>query len=504
MVRREEATSTQMNIGEFFRSPSAIVMLETILVAGLMFGTFSVLVRVTNMETVGLWVLINALLGFSRAIDFWSRGLASFVGEARGNGKTADAASFVTTAVMSGVGGYAVLAVLGAGVIWLFAEPLSGEHHAALVREIVPLMALTFWLLAIAGTYGGAFIAYGKPLLKASQTVGGAIIFFILAILLAPGYGLWGILISQALQSGLMLVYSAFAFHGFLVRGSEARWRMSQFRQLASFGGKAILVGMLQLSIEPLIRILASQFGGLGAVATVELASRPISVVRGVMTALGQVLVPEFARLGAAARLELAALYHDVSRMFLMTSISAFSLLASAAPALEEVVLGRTGTGFVGFAWLLSIGWFANTITAPAYFLLLSRRRLRPLFWSHLIMTTGAAALGIVGGLVAGVNGAISGAASALVAASLYLAVMTDEDRKGLSAIVRCLWAEPSRLMPVLAAVVSVMALEFTSLPEGDAFFRFAGYGAAITITGIACLLFGDVRSLVQTLAKIG
>jgi O-antigen/teichoic acid export membrane protein len=474
-----------------------------ILLACLMFGTFSVLVRVADMEAVGLWVLLNSLLNFSRAADFWSIGLVSFVGEARGKGEAVAAAGFVSTAVLSGVVGYAVLAGLGASTIWIFAEPLAGGSDAGLVRDIVPLMALTFWLLALAGTYGGAFLAFGRPIFKASQTVGGATLFLVLALLLAPRYGLWGILIAQALQGGVMFVCAAAVFHGYIATSSKVSWDVSQFRQLAAYGSKAIFVGIVQLAIEPVIRLLASHFGGLGFVAIVELASRLIAVVRNVIIAIGQLLVPEFARLGVAAKDQLATFYFDISRMFLLASISAFSLLASAAPFLEEAVLGQSGTGFVGFLLLLSIGWFANTVTAPAYYLLLSRRRLRPLLWSHLIMTPGAVAFGIVGGLFAGIDGAIAGAATALVLASLYLAVATEVEVSGPSAIVRCLRAEPSCLMPALVAVVSVSLLEFTDIQQADWLIRNVFYAAAIAATMIVCLVFVDLRGLLRTAASV-
>ena len=79
-----KARLARLPVCTFICSPSGVVVVETLLLACLMFGTFSVLVRVTDLETVGLWVLVNALLSFSRAADFWSRGLSSFVGEARG------------------------------------------------------------------------------------------------------------------------------------------------------------------------------------------------------------------------------------------------------------------------------------------------------------------------------------------------------------------------------------------------------------------------------------
>lgn len=492
-----------MRIAALLKSSSGVVVLETILAACLQFGTFSVLVRVTSMETVGLWVLVNAILGFSRAADFWSRGLGSFVGEARGKGEDEEAASFVSTAVWSGVIGYGVLALLGAAVLYFFAAQIAGEAFAEPVREISPFIAVTFWLLAIAGTYSGAFLAFGKPSLKAAQTVCGGALFLIFVVLLAPRFGLWGILVAQAIQGGIILLFGAVAFHGFLTRGSPAFWSASQFRRLAVYGSKAIVVGSLQLAIEPVIRLLASQFGGLSAVAAVELASRLIAAVRNMITALGQILVPEFARLGAVSPHKSATLFRDVTRIFLVASLSAFSLLVSAAPALEELMLGKVGTGFVPFLWILSIGWFINTVTSSTYFLLVAHRRLQPLFWSNLIMTLGAILLGAGGGLLGGIQGALLGAAAAIIVSSLHLVIVSEERGRGILAYLDFLSNEPLRLMPVIAAFAAVVLLRASGLGQEDLWARICGYGFAIAVTGAACLVFGDIRRVIRTAARI-
>lgn len=484
-----------------FRSASGIVVLETLALAGLMFGTFSVLARVTDLATVGLWVLVNSLLGFSRAADFWSRGLASFVGEARGHDRRGEAVAFVRTAVLTGVVGYAVLGIVGGVAIFAFAGLLVEPEQAKLVREIVPLVSLTFWLLAVAGTYFGAFLAFGRPMLKAIHTVGGALVFLMLSVLLAPAYGLHGILIAQAVQAALTLASCFIIFHVTIAGRSRVWWQRDQFGKLVTFGSKMILVGSMQLAIEPVIRVLVSHFGGLGAVAAVELASRLIGMVRGVITALGQILVPEFARLAAVGKTELAALSRDVSRLYLIASLSAFSLLASAAPALEELVLGRSGTGFVAFVWILSVGWFANTITSPAHFLLLSQRRVKPLLWCHFLMTAGAVAFGGVGGWLAGVNGAMAGAAVALTAASVYLLMVTDDN--AIAALLSLIKSEPVRLLPIVCAISAITVSERSGLWEGDVMVRTGSYAAVIAATFLSCLVFGDIRGLIQSAARL-
>jgi small-conductance mechanosensitive channel len=93
------------------RSPSAIVVFETVAVGLFQFGTYSLLIRFTDAKVIGLWVLVNSLLSMARIADFWSRGLSSFAGQARGRGSPEDAHAYVVTAIASAGMAYLVAAV---------------------------------------------------------------------------------------------------------------------------------------------------------------------------------------------------------------------------------------------------------------------------------------------------------------------------------------------------------------------------------------------------------
>jgi O-antigen/teichoic acid export membrane protein len=492
-----------MNLLVHIASPSGIVVVESILLALINLATYSILLRVCDMETVGLWVLVSSLLAFSRVADFWSRGLSSFVAEALGRGEQMDAAGFVSTAAVSGAAGYLVLSGVGTVAVYLLVGAIAGAEHAGSVREVLPLMAVTFWLTSLAGIYQLAFLGFGRPLLKTVQVLGGALLFLLGAILLAPEHGLAGILLAQALQAAAMLAFALVAFHGFIAPKGAALWQRERLVSLAVFGSKAIVVGAFQLAIEPVIRTLVSYFGGLAAVAVVDLASRLIMFVRGVIVSLGQILVPAFARLSANGAENAALLFRDTNRLFLLASIPAFSLMLSAGPALEQILFGRPERHFLPFIWILSLAWIANTLASSAHFLLHGRRQLRPLLWSHLIMTVGAIALGSLGGLVAGVYGSLGGVAAAFVTAALYL-VRKAEQIVGRSAGFRGdAQHEPKTLLPLVVAGFAALAIHLSGLQFADATVRIFAYVIAIAATLGACLVSVRTRDILMLAERI-
>jgi len=492
-----------MNLRVHIASPSGIVVIETMLLAIINFATYSILLRVTDMEMIGLWVLVSSLLAFSRIADFWSHGLSSFVAEALGRGDRPAATGLVSTASITGAAGYFILASIGTAVVYLLADSIAGVDHAASLRGVLPLIAATFWLTSLAGVYQLAFFGFGRPLLKAIQTLGGALLFMLAATLLTPEYGLAGIILAQALQSVAMLGFALVAFHGFIATKGSTLWQRGHLASLVAFGSKAIPVGVFQLMIEPVLRLLVNYFGGLATVAVVDLASRLIALARGVIVSLGQILVPAFAHLTAKSVFSAGALYRDTNQLFLIVSIPAFSLMLSAVPLLEEILFGRPEGQFLPSIWILSVAWFANLVASPAYFFMLGRRRLRPLFWSHVIMTVGAIILGSLGGLLTGLYGALVGVSVAFIAAAIYLIRQAEHVVGEPAGYRRFLHGRPQALLPLLATLLIAIAININSEYLFSASHRFVVYGLSIAATLGTCLGVVRIRDVLMLAGRI-
>jgi O-antigen/teichoic acid export membrane protein len=434
------------------QSKYAIVVAEAILLAFFTFGTFSVLVRLTDIKTIGLWVLLNSLLSFSRMADFWSTGLVSFVAQSVAEGQRQKAANLVSTAIITGAAGYLLLVAIVGPVIYIFAGAIPGVEDKEQVRLILPLMCLTFWLLSVAATYQIGFLGFDRPGYKVIQTVGGAAMFLLLSVILVPHNGIWGILLAQAIQAFLMLAYGFSIFQFGVVRGAaKFRWYRQDFNKLARFGSKAVVVSVLQIAVDPLIRLLVSHFGGLAAVTLVELATRAIVAVRGLILSVGQLLVPAFARASTQQDDATGKLFLEARTNIMLVTIPSLSCLLSLAPLMERLMLGDRQPLFVPMLWLLCLGWGVNTIISPSYFLLTGHRRLWPLFWNRLMMLVAVGVLGRLGGLAFGVMGVVAGITTGLVLSSIILLLATREF-KGKTERKLNFWSSALWLMPVLMA----------------------------------------------------
>ena len=403
------------------RSNYFVVIAEVFLMTALALSSFAVLVRLTDIKTVGLWILLNSLLSFSKMADFWSAGLVTFVAEEIQFGRAGKASRLVSTSVITAA--TAVLGVIcGVGVaLSIFAQWIPGVEDTKLVQSLVPLMCITFWLLTVGATYQVGFLGFNRPIFKLIQNVGGSLCFLILSLFLVPHYGLWGILFAQAAQGFLMLGFGSLVFHGHVAKSNPLAWAREDFGRLTNYGSKASVVGFLQLASEPIIRLLASNYGGLAAVTQIELATRMIVAVRGLIMSVGQLLVPEFARTSVQDKSATVKLYAKARQVFVLVTIPVLACLLCVAPMLERILLVHSSPEFLPMVWMLSFGWAFNIITAPAFFLLTGQRRLRPLFWNRLLMLLAVSAFGMLGGQLFGILGVTFGVTVGLILASVFV-----------------------------------------------------------------------------------
>ena len=467
------------------RSSYTIVIIETLLLTLFTLGTFSLLLRLTDAKTIGLWVLINSLLSFSRIADFWSAGLSSFVAQSLAEKKQQTAISLVSTAVISTAIGYFALIIIVTPSLYIFASHIPGVQDVVELRRILPLMSFTFWLLSMATTYQIGFLGFNRAGLKVMQTVSGAVIFLVGSLLLVPRYGLWGILLAQTAQGACMLVYAVGVFHLKLAGGlASLRWSRRDFSTLANYGSKFGVISIMQVATDPIARLLVSQFGGLESVTIVEVANRIILAARGLIISAGQVLVPEFARGSAQDVSVTVKLYRLTRQIFVQGTIVGFALLLCLAPLFETVMLGKPTALFIPIFWVLCWGWGINTAAAPAFFLLTGHRRLRPLFWNRLLHLAATLVLGAIGGWWQGTLGVCYGVALGLALSALLILKAAEAfehvtaERPDIYKILR--WSTPlvaavigsavaqNSSIPLIASLLScivVIALAFWALP---------------------------------------
>lgn len=404
-------------------SPSAVSMAETAINAVLQLAVFKVLITEISAPMVGVWVLVNSLLGYARSADFWSRGLSSFIAEERGRDDTRQACCYGITAIVTAAAGFLVLAIGGALILSVFWGAVIGpQADAAIGACIVPLAAFSFWALGLAGTMHIVLLGFENIRVKALLSVGGNVLLLFGVSVLAPQFGVVGAVAAQAAQGVIVLIIEAAVLYNWVWRPNKGGFSRSAFADIAGYGVKSLALGGMQQAIDPLARLVVNSIGGLSAVAIFDLAARLVMTMRGVILAMGQFLVPQFAR---ASTDEASNILRRSEWQSIVFASASFAFMFACAPLISVVIIGKSDTVFLSILWIWAAGWFANICAAPSYYLLSAQRKLRPLFVVHGVMIVASVIGGMVAGCALGLLGALAGfAAGIALSAALQIATV--------------------------------------------------------------------------------
>ncbi|XDZ65780.1 lipopolysaccharide biosynthesis protein [Alphaproteobacteria bacterium LSUCC0684] len=412
-------------------SPAGVSMTEHIVSTLLMMVAYMVLFRRFGLDMAGLWVLLMAMLNYAHVGDIWSKGLLSFMGEERGRGRPDAAASYASTAIMTGAAGYFIL-MAATGMVLFHASPyLFGEDQEGIIRANLHLLVMANWLIASSGNFRQAFIGFGLPVFSAIQRISGSLIFLIGTAVYPTEGGLVSIFHIQIAQGAAMLGFGSMIYFGYVVRPiRHTFWDRRKLDPLIRFGARLLAVSAVQSASDPLIKFLIGQYAGLPAVAVLELALRLIQGVRGLILSTGQVVITYFARIcgqkNGAEDDRITAEFYHVSRIIIGGSVLAFALLFSFAPLVEWVffMASAQAPGARLFPVLLLVfgaGWLVNSMVSSGYFLLVAMRQARPLFIAELIRAGMIAGCGLMLGHAFGAGGFLAAVMLGFILSSFYL-----------------------------------------------------------------------------------
>lgn len=366
--------------------------------AVLLFLAFRFLVRNLAPDDFGLWALLISVAGIARLADFGvGAAAARFVALDLGRGARHEAVQVLQCLALA----TAVLSICLALLVWL-ASPL-------ILAAVVPAPALTsaaallpFMLVNLVLTLTGTAMLGGlegaqRFGVRATVVIAANFVFVIGCMVLTETHGLIGVGLAQVLQGAVLAAGAWLSVRSVL--GFREWWprpaSLGQLRRVWQFGASFQLMTVFQLLTELMIKTLLTQRAGLPAAGLFEIAQRLAMQLRAPLVAACQVLVPAIA--GSDGNLvRITLLYQRSCRLLLILTIAAFGTLLISWPLLISLLLGQFSLELCVVAFIVSVGWGLNVLTAPAYFTLLG---------------TGSTAWHVVGhGLTAGVVAAMAAA----------------------------------------------------------------------------------------------
>ncbi len=394
--------------------------LQSVVVAGTLFFLYRFLLHTIAVEHIGIWSVIFAAASIGKLAEMGvSAGVVKFVSAYLAREDAQRAASSIRTAASAtslGIGLCMILAYFSAP---LYLSLLVGARHEVLAQSVLGLALVSFWLSSVASVYQSGLDGCHRMDFRSALNIATTLLHFTLCIILTPSMGLYGLGLSQIVQSLVTMIGNQVMLQRVLpaMRYRFWGWNGEQLRELLRYGLNAQLASVsITLLSEPITKAFISATGGLGVVAYYDMATRIISQLRSVVLSAFQAMVPMVSHIQEHDASQLKTLYVRSSRSMADVAIPMFVAVAALAPLISQVWIGRIESVFVYSSAVLSIGWCLNTLIVPAYMMNLGTGDLRWNTISHLI-------IGFVNTLFGWILSRFYGAEGAIVGWSLALSL---------------------------------------------------------------------------------
>ncbi|HLA64332.1 MAG TPA: oligosaccharide flippase family protein, partial [Rhodothermales bacterium] len=305
----------------------------------------------------------------------------------------------------------------------------AAEMPAALA--LLPYACVSFWLAAVAGAVQSGLEGCSRYDLRNVVLIVGQVLYVGLALWWVRRSGLVGVALAQVVQGGVLVVSFWLLLRRELpaVRWLPGRWDRALFREMLGYGLNFQAMGLLRMIYEPTTKALMSAYGGLALTGYYEMAGQLVTKLRALLVAAQQVMTPEVAALSESAPERVREVYAAADAVNWYLCVPVFALMIAAGPLASYLWIGHVEPAFVVFTTLLALGWFANAITGPAFFLLLGTGEMRVVVASHVTIAVVNGAGGWLLGTTVGGYGVAGAWAAALTAGAVHLMLGIPRDR---------------------------------------------------------------------------
>jgi O-antigen/teichoic acid export membrane protein len=374
-----------------------------------------------GVDQLGIWSVVLATVSSARISELGFGGsIIKFVAAHQAKGDYQAAAESVQTAAIS-VGALSTIIVLIAYPLLLLALPhLLPVEGLDSGRLILPYGLASLWLTSVACIWMNSIDACLRSELRAGIMIFGSVIFLLFSLIFVEFYGLLGLAVAQVAQS-VFLFTAGWVFIRKVMPALPIlpqQWKLAYFRDMLGYGINFQVSSFAIFLFEPITKILFGRYGGLIAAGYFEIAERMVTTLRAVVVESNRVIVPVYAGM-TSYEVDAPHLYVKNTKNLYFIVIPVFAALMALTPAICEVWVGSFQPHFVIMGAWITLAWFINTVTTPAYFAYLGQGKLYWITISHVVMGVINIIAGSLLGRFFGWQGILAAFVTSLVIGSL-------------------------------------------------------------------------------------
>ena len=421
-----------MALSRVFRN-AGMASTQVLVSGGILFVLFYYLIRTIGANDLGIWSVVLATSSTARLSQLGlSGGVVRFVAKYIARKDADRASAVIQTATISIACLMTIILVALYPIFLVLLRYFLPAESYVTGLSLVPFALISLWLGALSGVFASGLDGVLRTDVRSLIVMGSATLHLALVVSFVPNYGLLGLAYAQVIQSLFVLILSWSMLRRYLISLPiiPYRWNRNLFREMLKYGLNIQAASISQMLFDPTSKLLMSKFGGLEFVAFFEMANRMVQQFRSLVVSANQVLVPIFSSMYETTPDRIGSMYRDSFSLFLFMALPIFSGVIAMTPIVSVLWIGTYEVSFVSFSVILAIGWFLNTLSAPAYFANMGTGHLSWNTAAHVSMGILNALLGTVLGMKFGAAGVAVGFVVALVIGSGLVVVSYHKENK--------------------------------------------------------------------------
>lgn len=388
----------------------------------------------------------------------------------------------LSSAGVSFLGSLLVSSLVLLGLTWYGSTLDAGLSEAA--TRLAPVVVAAAFVTPLSTLAQGLTDGLGRAHVRSLVVIGASIVFYGVVLVTLADQGVvslaWAALVQQAV---VLVVLMVVVLRDCDLAPSSFAWSRDTWRHMAAYNLKFQVMTVPALLLEPLAKLLLGAFAGFSAVATFEIANRLLQQVNAVILAATQAVVPLVAFRAASGSLQEAAVFRRLYQAAWVLSLTAFAVALVVVVPLGSFVFGEADPALIGFSLVLAVGWLANALAGPAYFISVTTDNFGANVLANYLMIATPALVGVLLGLALGGIGVTVGVSLGLVVAFLVV-TLTFMRRRDLT------WAAVLTRRDVAFGVLvaALVAVALVVVPRAE--------GLALPLAGVAVLALGAAGAL--------
>ncbi|MCH2546362.1 MAG: oligosaccharide flippase family protein [Alphaproteobacteria bacterium] len=401
----------------------ATAFLEILANSVILFFLYRFLLDEVGIAMIGVWSLVLATTAFGNLAGFgFPRSLIYFLPGLLRRKKQNTAVLYIETALLC-ISGFITLLclLLYYPLYYVLGVVIDAGAELDVARELLPWALLSLILFNISDILLSSIRGLQLNYLASFAIMLGAGLYFAIALVLVPDYGIIAMAWAQVAQVCALIIIAFVTLKIHLpLPYIPKRLSKKTFSKIASYGFKAQYIAFIVMFFQPLTKFYLGAYSTLEMVGYYEFALKFVQNVGKMITNANNALISTFS-LFNNDKSKTKELFLKSNSVTWLVAPSMMGGLLAISPAISVLWIGEYVEAFFYFTLIIGLANTFSVMCSPSYSMGMGAGMLRGNIIGQTIISLANALLGWTLGSLLGAYGVVIGSASALILGNIYI-----------------------------------------------------------------------------------